>query len=180
MRVLVGFVRAVDGLNEWTGRLVAWLTLATVLVCAAVVVLRYAFAVGFIWLQELYVWCYALVFMLGAGFALKHGGHVRVDIFYANLSVRAKAAVDLFGTLFFLLPWLAVVAIVSWPYIGASWQILEPSAQTGGMPGLFLLKSALGVFCVLLGLQGLAVAARSLLVLMGRADLLPPAADARV
>lgn len=177
--MLVGFVRAVDGVNEWVGRFVAWLTLATVLVCAAVVLFRYAFSVGFVWLQELYVWCYALVFMLGAGYTLRHGGHVRVDIFYANLSPRGKALVELFGTLVFLLPWLAVVAFVSWPYIGASWRILEPSAQTGGMPGLFVLKSALMVFCLLLGLQGLAIVARSVLVLSGRQDLLPPAVEVR-
>ena len=179
MRVLVGFVRAVDVLTEWVGRITAWLTLVTVLVCATVVLLRYAFSIGFVWLQELYVWTYALVFMLGAGYALKRGGHVRVDIFYANMSRRARAMVDLFGTLLFLLPWLAVVGFVSWPYIGASWHIYEASAQTGGMPGLFLLKTALLGFCVLLGLQGLAVAARSLLVLNGREDLLPPADEAR-
>lgn len=177
MRALVGFMRAADGLNEWVGRIVAWLTLVTVLVCATVVFLRYAMSIGFIWLQELYVWCYALVFMLGAGYTLKHKGHVRVDIFYAEMSPRSKAIIDLFGTMVFLLPWLLVVAIVSWPYIAASWSIREPSPQTGGMPGLFLLKGSLIAFCVLLGLQGLSVAVRSALVLAGRDDLVAKSSD---
>ncbi len=178
MRALVGFMRAIDGLNEWVGRSVAWLTLVMVLVCAAVVFLRYAMSVGFIWLQELYVWCYALVFMLGAGYTLKYNRHVRVDIFFAEMSPRKKAAIDLFGALVFLLPWLAVVAIVSWPYITASWSIGEPSSQTGGMAGLFLLKSSLLAFCVLLGLQGVSVIIRSSLVLAGREDLVDPSPNA--
>lgn len=174
MSVLLAFIRAVDGLNERIGRAVAWLNLVTVLVCAAVVFLRYAFSFGYIWLQELYVWAYAIVFMAGAGYTLLHGGHVRVDIFYAVASPRKKAWVDLIGTAVFLLPWLAILAWTAWPYVGASWAISEPSAQTGGMPALYLLKAVLLVFCLLLGLQGLSLMARCILVLAGRENLLRP------
>jgi len=166
-----GFARSVDRLNEQVGRLVAWLTLATVVVCAAVVILRYVFSIGFIWMQELYVWTYAAVFLLGAGYTLRHQGHVRVDIFYAGASPRTRAWVDLFGTLVFLLPWLALIAWTAWPYVRASWAIAEASSQTEGMPAIYLLKSLLLVFCVLLGLQGLAVIARSILVLAGRGEI---------
>jgi TRAP-type mannitol/chloroaromatic compound transport system permease small subunit len=178
---LAAFVRGVDRLNERSGRAAAWLTLATALVCALVVLLRYAFNIGFIWLQELYVWTYAAVFTMAAGYTLLHDGHVRVDIFYARASPRRRAWIDLIGTALFLLPWLAVIAITSWPYIVASWRIAEPSPQTGGMPGLFLLKTVLVLFCVLLGLQGLALVGRSLLVLAGRGEPTPrpaPAPDA--
>lgn len=174
MSRLAAFVRGVDWLNERVGRVVAWLTLATVLICAVVVFLRYAFSIGFIWLQELYVWTYAVLFMVGAGYTLLHGGHVRVDIFYAAASRRKQAIVDLFGTLLFLLPWLAVIAWTSWPYVRASWSIGEASAQTGGMPGLYLLKTVLLIFCALLGLQALALLGRSILVLSGREDLMLP------
>ena len=167
MQAIAMFVRAVDALNEGVGRVAAWLTLATVLICAVVVVMRYAFSFGFIWLQELFVWTYACVFMLGAGYTLLHGGHVRVDIFYARMSPRARAIVDLFGAFVFLLPWVALTAWTSTPYVRASWRLSEESAQTGGMPGLYLLKSVILVFCVLLGLQGLAMIGRSILTLAG-------------
>src|SRR3546814_2875652 len=100
--------------------------------------LRYAMSVGFIWLQELYVWCYALVFTLGAGYTLKHGGHVRVDIFYADLSPRGKALVDLFGPLVFLLPWVLVLARVLWPSFEPSGHLLQPSSLTDATPARVL------------------------------------------
>src|SRR3546814_16726365 len=102
--------------------------------------LRYAMSVGFIWLQELDVWCYALVFTLGAGYTLKHGGHVRVDIFYADLSPRGKALAYLFGTLVFLLHWVQVVELVSRPSVAASWPISQPWSRPGGERGLLLRK----------------------------------------
>ena len=121
MSALVGFIRGVDALNERIGRAVSWLTLGCVLTCFAVVVLRYAFDLGFPWLQELYVWQHAAVFMAGAGFVL------------------------------------------------SSWSIREASSTAGGMPAVFLLKSLLWVFCILLFLQGLALIARRALFLAGHA-----------
>src|SRR4051812_9621380 len=173
MNALIPVVRAIDRFNEVVGRLVAWLTLGTVGVCFLVVVLRYVFSIGFIWLQELYVWQHAVVFMLGAGYTFLHGGHVRVDIFYARMSPRRRAIVDLFGTFVFLLPWLAVILYYGMPFLRLSWRLLEPSSQAGGLPGYFLLKSAIPTFCLLVGLQGLALAARSLLVLSGREEFSP-------
>ncbi len=178
MRGLAEFARGIDWLNEQVGRLVSWLTLATVVVCAAVVILRYAFNIGYIWMQELYVWTYALVFLVAAGFTLRHQGHVRVDIFYAAASARTKAWVDLFGTLVFLFPWLILIAWTAWPYVRASWALAEGSSQTEGMPAIYLLKTALLLFCALLGLQGMAVIARSILTLAGRGEHEP--ADGKV
>jgi TRAP-type mannitol/chloroaromatic compound transport system permease small subunit len=170
MNALISVFRAIDMLNEVVGRVVAWLTFGTVSVCFLVVILRYVFSIGFVWLQELYVWQHAIVFMLGAGYTFLHGGHVRVDIFYARMSPRRRAIVDLFGTLVFLLPWLAVILYYGMPFLTLSWRLLEPSSQAGGLPGYFLLKSVIPTFCVLVGLQGLALAARSLLVLSGREE----------
>jgi TRAP-type mannitol/chloroaromatic compound transport system permease small subunit len=170
LNALIAFVRFVDGLNERVGRVVGWFTLGTVAVCALVVVLRYAVGVGFIWMQELYVWIHATVFMVGAGYTFKLNGHVRVDILYAGRSVRGKAWIDLFGGLVFLLPWLIVTGTMAAPWVWASILTNETSASTGGMPGLFVLKSVILIFCVLLGLQGLATMARSILVLNGREE----------
>jgi TRAP-type mannitol/chloroaromatic compound transport system permease small subunit len=173
VRVLAVLIRALERINDVLGRGVAWLTLAMVLVTFAVVVLRYVFNIGFVWMQEAYVWMHGLVFMLGAGYTLVHDGHVRVDIVYGSASQRRRAWVDLAGTVLLLLPLVAVVAHVSWPYVAISWQRLEGSREAGGLPGLFVLKTALIGFCFVLGLQAAAIVCRSLLVLTGRADLVP-------
>jgi TRAP-type mannitol/chloroaromatic compound transport system permease small subunit len=173
MHALPAVVRAIDGFTEWLGRLVAWLTLGTVVVCFAVVVLRYVFSVGSICLQELYVWQHALVFMLGAGYTFMHGGHVRVDILYGRMTPQRRAWVDLFGTVFFLAPWMFVLVWFGWSFLARSWSLFEASGQAGGCQGYFLLKSAIFGFAFLVGIQGVALFCRSVLVLGGRLDYAP-------
>ena len=170
MRAIRGFIRAVDALNDWIGRTVAWLTLGCVLTCFSVVVLRYAFGTGFPWLQELYVWQHAVVFMAGAGYTMLHRGHVNVDVLYGRLGPRGQAWIDVAGTLLFLFPWLAVLASTSTPFVLSSWSVGEASSTAGGMPAVYLLKSLLWVFCALLFLQGLALLARRGLFLAGLAE----------
>jgi TRAP-type mannitol/chloroaromatic compound transport system permease small subunit len=168
VKALNGFVRGIDALNDWVGRTVAWLTLGCVLTCFAVVVLRYAFSIGFPWLQELYVWQHAAVFMAGAGYTMLHRGHVNVDVLYGRLSERRRAWIDILGTFIFLFPWLAVVAVTSAPFVSTSWGIREGAATADGMPAVYLLKSLLWVFCALLFLQGIAFVVRRALYLAGR------------
>lgn len=174
MEVLAALVRGIDRLNEAVGRAVSWLTLGIVLVTFTVVVLRYGFGLGRVWLQETYVWMHGILFMLGAGYTLLHNGHVRVDILYRPAGPRTKARIDLTGSLLLLLPIVVLVFWTSWPYVLESWIRLESSREAGGLRGLFLLKSVLLGFCVLLGLQGLALAGRSLLVLAGHPGFGPP------
>ncbi len=174
MRALAGFVRLAEAVNDLVGRTTAYLTLATVLICATVVVIRYAFHTGFIWLQELFVWTHAAAFMLGSGFTYMVNRHVRVDIVYATRSERTQAWLDLLATIVFLFPWIIVLWYYAWPYVAASWALLEESPQVGGMPGLYVLKSMLLGFCGLMMLQGLAICARCAIVIGGRPDLLPP------
>ncbi len=171
--MLKTFITAVDALNERVGRAVSWLTLAMVLVTFVVVVLRYVFSIGWVWMQESYVWMHGVVFMVGAGYTLLHNGHVRVDIFYRDADPRWKAKVDLFGSLLLLLPVVTMVAWGSIDYVTDSWMRLEESREAGGLPGLFLLKSVILVFCFLMALQGLSMAGRSLLVLRGDTSMLP-------
>ncbi|MCW5736873.1 MAG: TRAP transporter small permease subunit [Enhydrobacter sp.] len=161
-------VNAIDSINRGVGRVVAWLTLATVLVCGAVVLLRYMAGQGHVWMQELYVWTHAMTFLLAGGFAYLLNAHVRVDIFYARFGARGKAWIDLFGVIFLLMPWLALLAWTSWTYVYYSWQTNEISVQSNGMPAMYVLKSALLGFVVLVGLQGLAWIGRCILVLGGR------------
>jgi len=160
-------VEALEAVNEWTGRLVAWLTLGCVLTCFTVVLLRYVFDVGHPWMQELYVWQHAAVFMAGAGYTMLHRGHVNVDLLYGRLGPRGRAWVDVLGTLFFLFPWLGVLAVTSAPFVLASWDIRETSNTPDGMPAVYLLKSLLWVFCGLLFLQGVALLVRRVALLAG-------------
>ncbi len=172
---LKSFVRVVDALNDRIGRAVSWLTLAMVLIVFFVVVARYGFAWGRVWIQESYVWLHGVVFMLGAGYTLLHEGHVRVDVFYRGASIRYKAWVDLFGALFLALPMMIVVFIAALPYVEASWVRFEASREAGGLPGLFLLKTIIPIFCVLVGLQALALAGRAWLILKGEPEFLAEA-----
>jgi len=157
----------IEAFNNAIGRAVSWLMLGVVGVCFAVATLRYVFSVGWIWMQESYVWIHAVVFMMGMGYTLLYDSHVRVDIFYRTASLRYKAWVDLLGTLLFLFPSLGVVWWVAYPYVLISWQRLEESREAGGIPALFFLKSFLLVFVVVLAIQGIAVLIRSILVLAG-------------
>jgi TRAP-type mannitol/chloroaromatic compound transport system permease small subunit len=166
--VLESFVRGIDALNDRIGRAVAWLTAGCVVTCFTVVVLRYAFDTGYPWMQELYVWQHAVVFMAGAGYTMLHRGHVNVDVVYGRLGERGRAWIDILGTLLFLFPWLAVLAFVARPFVLSSWAIREASSTAQGMPALYLLKSMLWVFCALLLLQGLALIVRRALFLAGR------------
>lgn len=161
------FVSLSNALNEAVGRSIAWLTLSMVVVTFAVVLLRYLFNVGWIALQESITVMHALVFMLGAAYTLRHEGHVRVDIFYRKWGPRGRAWVDLLGSLLLLLPVCVFIMAISWDYVLSSWALLEGSREAGGLPGVFLLKSIIPLMAALLLLQGLAQAARALLVLRG-------------
>lgn len=157
----------IDRITDAVGRAVAWLTLATVLICFATVLLRYVFHIGQIWLQELYAWTHVAAITLGAGYVLMQGGFVRVDLLHARLSPKAKALVELLGTVFLMLPFLTMMAVSGWSFFFSSWLMNEASQWDGGMPAVWLLKGALLLFVVSVGLQGLAVVARALAVLMG-------------
>ncbi|MFQ5968781.1 MAG: TRAP transporter small permease subunit [Acidimicrobiia bacterium] len=142
-----------------------------VLVTFLVAALRYGFNMGWVWMQESYVWMHGTIFMVAVGYTLLHEGHVRVDIFYRPASDRYKALVDLGGTLFLLFPSIAIIFWVALPYLILSWQRLEESREAGGLPGLFLWKTTMLMFCVLLALQGLAIVVRSTLVLTGHREV---------
>ena len=153
--------RLLDAVSAATGRAVAWLTLFMVFAAIAVVVLRYGFGLGLIWLQESVTWMHAAVFMLGAAWTLREGGHVRVDIFYRDMSPRRQALVDLTGTVFLLLPTCAYLLFESLPYVANSWRVLERSREAGGLPALYLLKSVIPLMAGLLAVQGVAEALRA-------------------
>ncbi|EKV31617.1 TRAP dicarboxylate transporter [Caenispirillum salinarum AK4] len=170
MQALHSLARGIDRTNDLIGRAVAWLTLAMVLIQFVVVVLRYVFGLGFIWMQESILYMHGIVFLVGAGYTLLKDGHVRVDIFYREARPTRKALVDLLGVIFLLVPFCALVWTVALPYVMNSWAVLEGSKETSGIQGVYLLKTSILVFTVLVGLQGLATALKSILVLSGVLD----------
>ena len=174
MRAIAFAVQAICALNGLLGRIFSFFALGIVLVCFAVVVMRYAFNTGSVPMQDLYLWLNGMMFMGIAGYTLMKDGHVRVDIFYREARLRTKAVLDLIGCVFFVAPFLWVVADQGYPYVARSWALREGSANVGGLPGLYVLKSFVLVFVVTVGLQALAMALRSVLVLRGREDLVPP------
>jgi TRAP-type mannitol/chloroaromatic compound transport system permease small subunit len=158
-------VAILNAISEWTGRAVAWLTLAMVAMTFAVVVLRYGFSIGSIAAQESITYMHAVVFLLGAAYTLRHDRHVRVDIFYQRFSARTQAWVDLAGTLLLLAPTCGYIFWVSLDYVAASWALMEESREAGGLPLVYLLKSLIPLAAITLLLQGLSMSLERILVL---------------
>jgi len=150
-------------------------SLALVLVTFIVVVMRYVFGLGSLYMQHSIIFLNAIVFLVAAGWALKDNEHVRVDVFYARASPRRQAMIDLAGVLIFLLPFCVLVWITAWPYVLASWRTLEGSLEVAGLPGVFLFKSFMLIYVALLALQGVSMAARALLTIAGAAPKSAPA-----
>jgi TRAP-type mannitol/chloroaromatic compound transport system permease small subunit len=159
----------IDRFNHATGEFVAWLTFSMVVVTCIIVVMRYAFDAGAIWLQQSLTWMHAVVFMLGAAYTLQDGGHVRVDIFYREMSDKHKAWVNLLGVLIFLFPLCFFFIHESLNYVLAAWKIGEISRDAGGLPfpAIPLLKSVLILMPVAVALQGLSMFLRSLQTIRG-------------
>ncbi len=147
------------------GQCVRWLALAMVLVMSANVAMRYLFASGEPWQQELVRFMHAALFLLGAGYALKEDSHVRVDVFYQRFSPKAQALVTLVGTIGLLFPCCIALIGFSADYIMDAWRIKEGSAEYHGMPGVYLLKSCIWLCAGLLMVQGCAASIRAVCVL---------------
>ena len=165
-----GAAARIDSISAFTGRVTAWLTLAMVLVTIVIVVLRYVFTSGYIWLQESLAWMHAVVFMLGAAYTLQQEEHVRVDVFYRDMTTRQRAWVNLAGVILFLAPLCAFLFFESLDYVRTSWAIREVSRDAGGLPypAILLLKSLLLLLPLTLALQGAALAIRSVRLLRQR------------
>jgi len=161
----VRLAAAIDRTIAAIGRAAAWCCLYVVAAEFAVVVLRYAFGLGSIRLQESVLYAHAALFMLAAAWTLQVDGHVRVDIFYAGASPRRRALIDLIGAIVFLFPVAIAIAVLSLPYVERSRAILEHSREASGLPFVYLLKALIPLFALLIGLQGIAQAIRAVLVL---------------
>ena len=165
---------SIDRVIAAIGRAATWCCLYIVLAEFAVVVMRYALGIGSIRLQESVLYAHAALFMLAAAWTLQVGGHVRVDVFYAQASPRRRAVI-------FLFPFAIAVVMLSLPYVERSWAILEGSRETSGLPFVYLLKTLIPLLALLIGLQGVAQTIRAALVLAGPPPIpLPRAGEGRV
>ncbi len=152
MKKIIDFLELI---NEKTGKLVSWTSILLIIVISIDVIMRYLFQFTYIWIVEIEVYLFGILFLLAAGYTFKHDKHVRVDVFYTKLSKKRKAIIDLIGGLLFLLPWCYIIISSSWKYAYSSFLIKESSAQPGGLPALYLLKFCIAIGFVLLLLQAL-------------------------
>lgn len=162
-RTVNTLIRNLEKISEWCGNIVSWCVLVMVLIISYDVFMRYFFQIGSVALQELEWHLFAVIFLLGASYTLKHDGHVRVDIFYQSkkLTDIHRAWIDLLGTLLFLVPFCILIIVSSWDFVAFSFRISEGSPDPGGLPYRFLLKAAIPVGFFLLLLQGIALILKS-------------------
>ena len=162
----MNITKSINTLNRYIGETISWLTLLMVLVTVLVVVLRYGFNIGFIWMQESVRFMYSGVFLLCAGYTLLKDKHVRVDVLYANMSEKNKALVDLLGSLFLLLPVCFVIFYYSWSYVINSWNQMEGSIEERGLHAVYIMKTFIWLFSILVSLQSISTIINSLKVII--------------
>ena len=170
---MLGLIRFIDGLNDRVGRATAWAAIVMVMIQFWVVIMRYVFAIGSIPVQESIWYLHGILFMVGAGYTLLHNGHVRIDVWYREAPPTSKAWVNLCGVVFFLLPVMIFTWVIALPYVVNSWRVMEGSTEAGGLPLIWALKTVVLIMVVLFSLQGISLALKSIMVLLGRGDEVP-------
>ncbi|MAD28708.1 MAG: hypothetical protein CMP00_03475 [Woeseiaceae bacterium] len=147
--------KAIDHAIKVVGNAVSWLTLIMTVITFLIVILRYVFNIGSIWMQESLVWMHSAIFLLGAAYTLKLDEHVRVDIFYRSFSPKQKSWVNIIGAIFFALPVCIFLLIVTGDFVSSSWLVKEISRDAGGLlyPAIPLLKSMLLIMPLLIIFQ---------------------------
>jgi len=175
MILLRRFERVIGNLSGAVGWLAGWLCILMIMVVFVDVVARYGFDSGSIAMQELEWHLFAAVFLLGAAYALREDAHVRVDLFYARMSPRRKALIDIVGAVVFIIPMCSLILYSSWDVVSYSYQIQEISSDPGGLPYRFAFKALLPIGYFLVMLQSLAMISRNVRILAG--DAFTPAAS---
>lgn len=150
----------IDQLNTAVAQVVRWLALFMVLIQFFIVLGRYVFGVNSIAAQESVLYLHATLFMLGAGFTLLVDKHVRVDVFFSKLGATAQRRINIFGHIFLLLPSMTALLYWTWPSVRNSWKILEGPLSVGGIEAVFLMKTLIPVFCILVMLQSVSLLVR--------------------
>jgi TRAP-type mannitol/chloroaromatic compound transport system permease small subunit len=167
MKGLRYYIRFIDSLNERIGHIVSWLTTVLVIVVCYDVFTRYLLRKTSIAVQELEWHLFAVVFLIGSAYTLRHDRHVRVDVLYGRLNERQRAWINLIGGVIFLIPFCLLVIYTSSDFVINSFLIRETSPDPGGLPARYILKACIPAGFILLLLQGLSMIFRSVLILKG-------------
>ena len=141
-------------MSDYLGRFFARLIPVLLILVMIVVIGRYFFGIGRVDIQELALYVHALIFLGCAGWAYSADEHVRVDIFYRNASPVYKKTVDTFGIIFFLLPMIGVLGYYATDFVAASWSVKEISTEPGGLKIVYIQKSFIFLFSLVLALAG--------------------------
>jgi TRAP-type mannitol/chloroaromatic compound transport system permease small subunit len=131
---------SIERLNNLLGKLSSFLLFSLVLLVSFSVILRYIFSIGFTWLQDLYIWIHACSILLGIAYTLNKDNHVRIDIVFRNLTLGKRKKINLFGSIFFGLPFSLLLISKGYEYYHRSFLLGENSKETGGLPNIFILK----------------------------------------
>jgi TRAP-type mannitol/chloroaromatic compound transport system permease small subunit len=166
IKILNRYISLSNRIIEWTGRAVSWLTALLVLIICYDVVMRYLFNSSSVAIYELEWHIFALIFLLGAAYALKHNRHVRVDVFYSRYSPRAKAWVNLIGTILLLLPFCGILIMEGADFVANSVRLSESSPDPGGLPARYIIKAAIPAGFLLLFIQAISLTLESILDLI--------------
>ena len=148
------YFELINKTNIILGKFFSWSLLIMVITTFVIVILRYLFNIGFIWMQELVRYLYASVFMLCAAYTLANDEHVRVDIFYSKMEYKHKTIVNMIGTSIFLIPVCLAILYYSYTYVINSWTQLEGSLEERGLHAVYILKTFIWAFAIMLILQG--------------------------
>ena len=130
----------IDGIIDIIGKISGLLIFVLIFLIFTSVILRYFFSIGFTWLQDLYIWTHAIIILLGISYTLKQNEHVRIDLIYRNASVKYKKIINLFGLIFFGLPFCYIILNNGLSYFLRSYLLNETSKEIGGLSNLFILK----------------------------------------
>lgn len=168
--------RGLDVVVEIAGRVGGWCGFGLLVVMAGNVLMRYIFNTGSVAMQELEWHLMAPVSLLCIAYAIKHEGHIRVDIFYARMSPRGQQIIELISCVCALLLCIIIVHL-SIPYVMQAYNIGERSPDPGGLPYRWIVKSMIPLGFVFLGLQSLASVFRAIIPLLDKpADAPAPGA----
>ncbi|WP_119681161.1 TRAP transporter small permease subunit [Indioceanicola profundi] len=175
MSALLALSRLIDAVNDWAGRIVRWLILVAVLVSAGNATVRYLFDTSSNAWLELQWYLFAAVFLLCAGYTFLRNEHIRIDVVASRFSRRTQAWIDVFGILFFLMPFALLITWLSIPFVEESIRINEMSSDAGGLLR-WPVKLLVPVGFVLLMAQAVSELIKRLAFIAGAIDSYAPAA----
>jgi len=158
----------IDAYMDRLGALVSWLTTILMVLICVDVIMRYFFSVTQTWVLELEWHLFAIIFLVGASYALLHDKHVRVDVFFEKLTKDRQRLINTLGILIFLIPWSIIVIVKGIDYTMNSWWFKEGSSQPNGLPARYVIKAFIPLGFLLLVVQGLSIVMRYLIIKMGR------------